>query len=130
MEKLLRIVKVKAAVIREGKKSEVPIEEVVPGDLVELSAGDVIPGDAFLVQSKDLYVDEAVLTGEPYHAEKQAGVVQAEAPTVILPYLPVASHLALSPLPGKFYIALAAIVVLYIASAEAAKRFFGFAQSK
>lgn len=78
MEKLLKIVKIKAAVIREGKKIEVLIEEVVPGDLVELSAGDVIPGDAFIVQSKDLYVDEAVLTGEAFHAEKQAGMVPAE----------------------------------------------------
>ncbi len=47
-------------------------ENVVPGDLVRLSAGDLVPADGFLVESRDLYVQQAALTGESMPAEKQA----------------------------------------------------------
>lgn len=80
MEKLLKIVQVKATVIRDGKKMEISIEEVVPGDIVEFSAGDVIPGDCYLLESKDLFVDEATLTGETFYAEKCTGILPEATP--------------------------------------------------
>lgn len=80
MEKLLKIVQIKTTVIRNHTKKEIPIEEVVPGDIVELSAGDIIPGDCHLLTLKDLYVDEATLTGETFYAEKIIGTMPADAP--------------------------------------------------
>ena len=64
VEKLLAIVQVKAAVRRDGNEQEIPVEEIVPGDIVILNAGDVIPGDCAIIESKDLFVNEASLTGE------------------------------------------------------------------
>ncbi len=78
--KLLAIVQVKATVLRDGGPKEIPVEEVVPGDLVILDAGDVIPGDCLILESKDLFVDEATLTGETYPAEKTVGVLSGETP--------------------------------------------------
>lgn len=80
MEKLLKIVQIKADVIRNKIKKEISIEEVVPGDIVELNAGDVIPGDCYLLEAKDLYVDEATLTGETFYTEKHPGTVPYNAP--------------------------------------------------
>ena len=80
IEKLLAIVKVKAMVRRDEKEFEVPVEAIVPGDIVVLSAGDIIPGDALILGSKDLFVDEASLTGETYPVEKAAGPLPAETP--------------------------------------------------
>ncbi len=78
--KLLSIVEIKAIVIRDGNSIEIPVEEVVPGDLVILNAGDVIPGDCLIIESKDLFVDEAALTGETYPVEKTAGTLPSETP--------------------------------------------------
>ncbi len=80
VKKLLAIVQIKAAVMREGTTKEIPVEEIVPGDIVLLSAGDVIPGDGLILDSKDLFVDEASLTGETYPVEKMAGVLDPETP--------------------------------------------------
>jgi Mg2+-importing ATPase len=80
VEKLLAIVQVKAAVIRDGVSKEVPVEKIVPGDLVVLNAGDVIPGDCLILESKDLFVDEATLTGETFPVEKTAGILPEETP--------------------------------------------------
>jgi Mg2+-importing ATPase len=80
MAKLLAIVQVRAAALRDGQEHEISIEEIVPGDVVVLKAGDVIPGDCLLLEMKDLFVDEAALTGETYPVEKQPGVVPLEAP--------------------------------------------------
>jgi Mg2+-importing ATPase len=79
VEKLLAIVQIRAAVLRDGKEQEISIEEVVPGDVVILNAGDVIPGDCVILESKDLFADEAALTGETYPVEKQLGVLSAQA---------------------------------------------------
>ena len=49
-----------------------PIDQLVPGDIVELIAGDLVPADSRLLESRDLFVNQALLTGEPYPAEKQA----------------------------------------------------------
>lgn len=80
MEKLLQMVQIKTAVIRDKVKKEIPVEDVVPGDIVELNAGDVIPGDCYLLEAKDLYVDEATLTGETFYIEKHPGITPAQAP--------------------------------------------------
>jgi len=80
VEKLLAIVQIKAAVIRDGDSKEVPVEEIVPGDIVVLNAGDVIPGDGLVLESKDLFVDEATLTGETFPVEKTAGTLPEETP--------------------------------------------------
>ncbi len=80
VEKLLAIVQIKAAVFRDGKKSEIHIEEVVPGDIAGLSAGDIVPGDCLLLESKDLFVDEAMLTGETFPVEKAVSVLAADTP--------------------------------------------------
>lgn len=78
--KLLAMVQIKAAVLRDGSAREIPIEEIVPGDVVTLSAGDIVPGDCLVDESKDLFVDEATLTGETYPVEKSAGVLAEETP--------------------------------------------------
>ena len=80
VEKLLAIVQIKATVVRNGGSKEVPIEEVVPGDIVIIGASDVIPGDCLLLESKDLFVDEAALTGETFPVEKSIGVLPPETP--------------------------------------------------
>ncbi len=80
VKKLLEIVQIETTVLREGTTKEIPIEEVVPGDIIQLKAGDVIPGDGLVLNSKDLFVDEASLTGETYPVEKMAAVLAAETP--------------------------------------------------
>ena len=77
---LLSLVRVKTEVWRDGQLIEVPLEEIVPGDVINLAAGSSIPGDGILLESKDLFVDEATLTGETYPAEKSVSVVAAAAP--------------------------------------------------
>lgn len=54
---------------------ELPVDELVPGDVVELAAGDMVPADLRLVRTKDLQVNESMLTGEAMPAEKDAGAV-------------------------------------------------------
>lgn len=75
--KLLVAVQTKAQVLRAGVSVEIPLEQVVPGDIVILSAGSSVPGDCRVIESKDLFVDEATLTGETYPAEKSAEPVPA-----------------------------------------------------
>lgn len=78
VEKLLALVQVKATVLREGQPQEIPNEEVVSGDIVLLSAGKDIPGDCLVLESKDLSVNEAALTGETYPVDKLSSVLPAE----------------------------------------------------
>ncbi|MCX8032423.1 MAG: magnesium-translocating P-type ATPase [Thermoleophilia bacterium] len=80
VKKLLAVVEIKVTVLRDGTPVDVPVEEVVPGDVVLLNAGDVIPGDCLVLESKELFADEAALTGESYPAEKQPGVLPADTP--------------------------------------------------
>jgi Mg2+-importing ATPase len=61
-----------AHAIRDGIRCRIPIEDIVPGDLVELSAGSLVPGDGRLVEAVDFYVNEAALTGESFPVEKRA----------------------------------------------------------
>jgi len=80
VQKLLAIVQIKAAVLRDGVSQEIPVEEIVPGDIVILNAGDIVPADCLVDESKDLFVDEATLTGETYPVEKSVGLLSAETP--------------------------------------------------
>src|SRR5579883_2813307 len=59
-------VRVKAQVIRAGKAHHVPVSDLVPGDIVLLSAGKIVPADGVMVESTDLYTNEAALTGESF----------------------------------------------------------------
>ncbi|MGZ3605723.1 MAG: magnesium-translocating P-type ATPase, partial [Thermodesulfobacteriota bacterium] len=80
VEKLYAIVQIKTTVVRDGDSKEIPLEEVVPGDIVFIKARDVIPGDCLLLESKDLFVDEAALTGETYPVEKSIGILPPGTP--------------------------------------------------
>ncbi|TLG76540.1 magnesium-translocating P-type ATPase [Culicoidibacter larvae] len=71
-DSLNEMVKTKIDVMRNGKVTEVPITEIVVGDLVVLSAGDMIPADVRLISVKDLFVSQAPLTGESTPVEKYA----------------------------------------------------------
>lgn len=77
---LLKIVQIRCTVWRDGTASEISVEEVVPGDIVHLSAGDIVPGDAIIVESKELYMDEAAFTGETFPVEKNVGVLPDDTP--------------------------------------------------
>jgi Mg2+-importing ATPase len=68
--KLKAMIKVTATALRDGQPTEIPLKELVPGDVVKLSAGDMIPGDVRLLSSKDLFVIQATLTGESLPVEK------------------------------------------------------------
>ena len=59
-------------VVRGGKEKEIRVEKVVPGDIVHLSAGSMIPADIMLIDSKDLFVNQSVFTGESVPVEKVA----------------------------------------------------------
>jgi Mg2+-importing ATPase len=78
-ESLRKTVSVLARVIRDGNSMEVPITEVVPGDLVVLSAGDMVPADGLVLEAGDLFVKQALLTGESYPVEKRSGAAAADA---------------------------------------------------
>ncbi len=80
VRKLLALVAVRTHAWRDGEDREVPLEDVVPGDVVTLAAGALVPADCLLLEAKDLFVDEATLTGETFPAEKRPGPVPADAP--------------------------------------------------
>ena len=73
-EKLSELVRATATVYLGGKTREVKMRELVPGDIVSLNAGDMVPADLRIVSSKDLFVNEASLTGESFPIEKMAAV--------------------------------------------------------
>ncbi|MGA2081645.1 MAG: magnesium-translocating P-type ATPase [Holophaga sp.] len=69
-ERLRDSVAVRGKVLREGHALEIPLAEIVPGDVTILAAGDMIPGDSRILEAKDLFLNEALLTGEPFPVEK------------------------------------------------------------
>lgn len=77
VQKLLALVQIKADVLRNSKETAVSIENIVPGDIAVLNAGDAVAGDCLIVESVSLFVDESALTGESYPVEKQAGVLNS-----------------------------------------------------
>jgi len=73
VEKLLSMVRVSATVIRDGEEKEIPIEYIVPEDIVVLRAGDIVPAEGTVIKEKDLFINEALMTGEAYPVEKKVG---------------------------------------------------------
>ena len=69
-----------AKVIREGKKKEIPSRELVPGDLVELEAGDMVVADGRILDNFSLQVNESALTGESTNVEKTQGSLPEDLP--------------------------------------------------
>jgi P-type Mg2+ transporter len=78
IKKLLAIVQIKVHVLRDGVAIDTATAQIVPGDVLLLNAGDVIPGDCLLLESDNLFVDEAILTGESYPAEKLPGILPVD----------------------------------------------------
>lgn len=78
-EKLATQVALKVQVLRDGQPQQRPAAELVPGDVVLLSAGDLIPADAQVLEAKDFFVNQALLTGEPYPVERHAGAPTDDA---------------------------------------------------
>ncbi len=72
-ERLRQSVALRSTVLRGGTKNEIPAADLVPGDIVLLAAGDLVPADGVLLEARDCFVNQALLTGEPYPVEKNAG---------------------------------------------------------
>jgi Mg2+-importing ATPase len=70
-ERLRASVALRARVLRDDRWRQLPAAEIVPDDLVQLTAGDLVPADGCIVEARDLFVREALLTGEPYPVEKR-----------------------------------------------------------
>lgn len=79
IDKLRSRVTIHTRVLRNGRLTQVASTMVVPGDVVLLSAGSLVPADGVVLESKDLFVNQAVLTGETFPATKQPGVVPIHA---------------------------------------------------
>ena len=78
-EKLRHSVSVHATVVRDGAHMQVPVADVVSGDLVLLCAGDLVPADGVVLEARDFFVKQALLTGESYPVEKRPGTPAADA---------------------------------------------------
>ena len=76
--KLLAGIESHTTLMRDGNEVQEPADKVVPGDVVVLTAGALIPGDCRILDSKDLFVDEAALTGESFPVEKAAAVLAGD----------------------------------------------------
>ncbi|AHE53608.1 magnesium-translocating P-type ATPase [Sphingomonas sanxanigenens] len=80
-EALKQAIALHATVLRDGKPIELPVRELVAGDIVMLAAGDLVPADGIVLAANGAQVNEALLTGEPYPVEKQIEpVMTAETP--------------------------------------------------
>lgn len=71
-EKLQAMVSNTATLLREGKEAEVPLKMLVPGDIIRLAAGDMVPADVRVISAKDLFLNQAALTGEALPVERKA----------------------------------------------------------
>jgi Mg2+-importing ATPase len=82
VDALRRSVGLNAQVVRDGKSFEIPIDQLVPGDIVELKAGGIVPADCRLVTTRDCFVNQALLTGESFPVEKKAADLATAAQDV------------------------------------------------
>ncbi|HLO16661.1 MAG TPA: HAD-IC family P-type ATPase [Anaerolineales bacterium] len=103
VEKLRSRLSHNVTVLRDGKQQLIPVERIVPGDIVMLSAGNLIPADALALEAKDFFMNQAVLTGETFPVKKEAKVVPESASVMALLLL---------------------ITLLYVVATEIAKRIF------
>lgn len=69
-----------AVVLRDGRRVQIPVEELVPGDVVMLASGDRVPADLRLVRLRSLRIEEAALTGESVPVDKDAAALAADTP--------------------------------------------------
>jgi Mg2+-importing ATPase len=83
VEKLNAMVQTNCHVIREGQEIEIPMSEIVPGDIVTLQAGSIIPADLRLLTAKDFFVSQSSLTGESMPVEKHADAPAVPSKAVI-----------------------------------------------
>jgi Mg2+-importing ATPase len=79
VEQLLALVRTTTTVLRDGAPVTIPLEDVVPGDIVVLAAGATLPGDCRLLETRDLFVDESALTGESFPVAKTPGAAPVDA---------------------------------------------------
>jgi len=81
-EKLSEMVRATATVYRNGRAREIKIREIVPGDIVDLFAGDLIPADLRIISGKDLFINQASLTGESLPIEKIAEPITPKSSSI------------------------------------------------
>lgn len=98
VDRLTAMVSTKTTVIRDGVKSEINVHEVVPGDLIYLSAGNVIPADCQVLDSDDFFVNQSSLTGESMPVEKS--VSRKTVPDKISPENPSTVFMGTSVISG------------------------------
>jgi len=79
VEKLNELVRTKVSVVRAGEEKEIDVRHIVPGDVVDLYAGDMIPADLRIFSCKDLFVNQAALTGESFPVEKTCEPISTAA---------------------------------------------------
>jgi Mg2+-importing ATPase len=78
-ERLRLSVSVRATVLRDGTPIEIAVRDIVSGDVILLSAGNLIPADGRVIEARDLFVSQALLTGEAYPVEKRPADLSAQA---------------------------------------------------
>ncbi len=78
-EQLLDMIQTTALIEREGRHAEIPMEEVVVGDLLHLSAGDMLPADVRIIAAKDLFISQSALTGESEPVEKTGAALYKQS---------------------------------------------------
>ncbi|MGB9676903.1 MAG: magnesium-translocating P-type ATPase, partial [Candidatus Bathyarchaeales archaeon] len=81
-EMLKQRVATTATVLRDGVKREVRLAEIVPGDIIFISAGDIVPADARVISAKDLFVNQSALTGESFPVEKTGLSLKSYDPSI------------------------------------------------
>ena len=69
-----------ARVLRDGVEQPLPVAQIVPGDVILLSAGNLIPADGVVIEAQDFLVSEASMTGESFPVEKRPGIIAPDAP--------------------------------------------------
>jgi len=83
VEKLRAMIQTTCAVLRDGKEVEVPMNELVPGDISVLNAGSIIPADLRLLNTKDFFVSQSALTGESMPIEKSCNPLSTTGKTAL-----------------------------------------------
>jgi E1-E2 ATPase len=112
--KLKAMISVTATVRREGAPQEIAVAQLVPGDVVQLNAGDMVPGDVRIVQAKDLFVSRSswpvmVMT------------LAITAVGIAIPFSPVGRYLGFSPLPGLYWPLIAVTLLCYVLVTQGVK---------
>jgi Mg2+-importing ATPase len=82
-EKLKDHIRITATVYRDGLREEIRVEQLVPGDIVFLSAGDVVPADGKVAEGKHFFINESALTGESFPIAKDVGMPMYMGSSVI-----------------------------------------------